>query len=344
MRQLIFSIFILCLLAPAINAQSLRLPRARVSKSIPNDVEIVYSNGLKYLTASQNAKGSWSGSGNNASYGDAPGNVGLCLLAMLAHGDDPNYGPYAKQISASINYILSLQLNNGFISQQSGSQHGSMYNHGFATLALAEAYGMVNNPKIGTALQKAVDLILTSQKGNPLGGWRYSPEAKDSDSTVAGCQIVALFAARNAGIAVPDQALKKALAYMHTCRSANDGSYGYMNATGGKVTLTAIGVLCDCLAKKKNTDAFKKSLEYLKKNLNYRDSSHPFYFEYYMSQALFHADEQTWAKWNKLNIKFLKTLQNSEGAISGNRGEAFSTSASLLSLALNYRFLPIYEK
>lgn len=340
MRHLIFSLFFIQLFSLVTYAQLSRLPRQRTSKIIPNDVELIYTKGLKYLTTTQNAKGSWGTGG----YGDAPGCVGLSLLAMLAHGDDPNHGPYKKQIAASIDYILSLQATNGFITQNSTTSHGSMYNHGFATLALAEAYGMVNNDKLGVALQKAVDLILTSQKGNPLGGWRYSPSAKDSDSTVAGCQIVALFAARNAGISVPDKALKRALAYMDTCRSSQDGSYGYMNAVGGKVTLTAIGVLCDSLAKRKDTEAFKKSLAYLKNNMNYRDSYHPFYFEYYMSQALFHADEQSWANWNKLNIKFLKALQKPNGAISGNYGEAFSTSASLLSLALNYRFLPIYEK
>ncbi len=344
MRHLIFSILVFHLFSHIASAQATFLPRSRTSKIIPNDVETTYTKGLKYLAKSQNSKGSWGDNGSNSTYGDAPGCVGLGLLAMLAHGDDPNHGPYKKQIAASINYILSLQLKNGYITQNSGSSHGSMYNHGFATLALAEAYGMVNNDKLGPALQKAVDLILTSQKGNPRGGWRYSPDAKDSDSTVAGCQIVALFAARNAGIAVPDEALKKALAYMDTCRSSTDGSYGYTTAVGGKVTLTAIGVLCDSLAKKKDTKEFKKSLDYLKKNLNYRDTNHPFYFEYYMSQALFHADEQSWVKWNKLNVKFLKALQQTDGSISGNFGNAFSTSASLLSLALNYRFLPIYEK
>jgi len=35
--------------------------------------------------------------------------------------------------------------------------------------------------------------------GNTFGAWRYSPESKDADTTVSGAQMVALFAARNAG-------------------------------------------------------------------------------------------------------------------------------------------------
>ena len=67
-----------------------------------------------------------------------------------------------------------------------------MYNHGFATLALAESYGAVNDDRLGPALQKAVRLILTSQEANPTKAWRYSPDARDADTTVSGAQMVAL--------------------------------------------------------------------------------------------------------------------------------------------------------
>ena len=60
--------------------------------------------------------------------------------------------------------------------------------------------------------------------------------------------MVTLFAARNAGVAVPDDSIKKGLAYLATCRG-RDGDYGYTSASGGKPTLTAIGMLCLSLAK-----------------------------------------------------------------------------------------------
>ena len=40
----------------------------------------------------------------------------------------------------------------------------------------------------------------------------------------------------------------------------------------------------------------------------------------------------------------LSTIQNRNGSWPGNKGESFNTAGALLSLALNYRFLPIYEK
>jgi hypothetical protein len=299
---------------------------------IPAQAELVYEKGMKFLAQSQTAQGNWSdGSGND------PGVVGLCAMAFLAHGEDPVNGPYAPHIRKCIDYIIEQQNDgNGYIGN-------SMYNHAFATTALAEAYGMIPNPKIAPALEKAVKLILSAQERNNFGGWRYTPDSRDADTTVSGCQLVALFAARNAGLEVPDKAIRKGLTYMNNNRSA-EGSYGYTSGSGGKPTLTAIGVLCFSIAKEKDTKGFENSVNYLKKNLDYRDRHYPYYFEYYMSQALFHADESAWNEWNQKNIRYMSTIQNSDGSFPGNHGTAFSTAGALLSLALNYRFLPIYEK
>ena len=308
------------------------LPR-RQDDHIPAQVDMIYQRGLEYLAQSQNASGAWSGSN-----GEEPGVVGLCVAAFLARGEDSNHGPYAKVIRSGIDYILEKQnKNNGYIGN-------SMYNHGLATKALAEAYGVLDHPGIAEALTKAVDLILSAQKRNRFGGWRYTPDSTDADTSVAGAQIVALFAARNAGIAVPDEAIKRGLNYMASCRNGNDGSFGYTTSSGGKPTLTAIGVLCFALAKDKDTRTFQLSVDYLRNNLDYRDRHYPYYFEYYMSQALFHADESLWDEWNSRNIRYLGTIQSSDGSFPGNQGPSFNTAGALMSLALNYRFLPIYER
>lgn len=309
-----------------------QLPLNRQDDKVPAQVDLIYERGLRYLAENQNAEGCWSDGA-----GSEPGVVGLCVAAFLAHGEDPNNGPYAEVIRKGITYIISKQSSvNGYI----GS---SMYNHAFATKALAESYGVIEHPKVAEALEKAVELILSSQKRNRFGAWRYTPESRDADTTVTGCQIVSLFAARNAGLSVPDEAINKALSYLTSCRSS-DGSYGYTSAAGGKPTLTAIGSLCLSLAKEKDSKGYAASLAYLKKNLDYRDRYYPYYYEYYMSQALFHADTDTWNEWNSRNIRYLATIQSPDGSFPGNQGQSFSTGGALLSLALNYRYLPIYEK
>ena len=297
----------------------------------PNEVDRVYIKGMQYLAKSQVSEGRW----NEMPYGAEPAVVGLAVVAMLAHGDDPNNGQYALQIKRGLDYILK-QMN-----QTTGYIGRSMYNHGFATLALAEAYGHVLDERLGPALEKAVRLITTSQARNPLSGWRYSPESVDADTTVSGAQMVALFAARNAGIAVPEDAIQKGLGFFLKCQTP-EGGFGYTSATSPNGARTAIGCLVLALAKEKKSKSFESALAFLKTAPG--DASYQQYFLYYAAQAYFHASPELWNEWNRKNIKTLASTQNDDGSWDGQFGPTFSSAASLLSHALNYRYLPIYER
>lgn len=303
-----------------------------VGEPVPPEVEKMYKSGLNYLVKNQQPNGTW----GNDYYSREPGVVGLAILAILAHGEDPNFGPYSKVIKRSVDYILKQQ------NSSTGMIGSSMYNHGFATLALAETYGALNDDKLGPALEKAVKLLLSSQARNPYNSWRYSPSGRDADTTAAGACMVALFAARNAGVGVPQSAIEKGMEYYKRCQSA-DGGFGYTSPGGSNAPRTAIGTLVYALGKKKKSAVWKQALEYLKKR-GYQSDHYYYYYVYYMPQALFQSDIEQWQKWNKINIQALKARQSSSGAWSGSHGVVFSTSSALLSLALNYRFLPIYER
>ena len=199
-------------LAPVATAEGLFVS----DEGVPQEVEAMYRSGLRYLATAQKEDGTFGGGGN---YDTDPAVAALASLAFLAHGVDPNTGPYAKNIRRALDFILTNQRGDGYIGN-------SMYTHGFTTLFLAEAYGMVNDDRIGPALQKAVRLIADSQANNPLGAWRYSPDSTDADTTVSGACFVALAAAANAGIKIPDTAYPKALKYYRLCMDSN-GSVGY---------------------------------------------------------------------------------------------------------------------
>ena len=216
-----------------------------------------------------------------------------------------------------------------------------MYNHGFATLALAESYGAVDDARIGPALQKAVKLIVTAQKQNNSHAWRYSPESRDADTTVSGAQMVALMAARNAGIGVPEETIQNGIKFYLSCQTA-DGGIGYLSPVGPNATRSAIGCLVLALAKEKDSAAFKGAFKFLK-NAN-DDSQYPQYYKYYASQAFFHASPELWQNWNRENIRTLRATQTAEGGWEAQFGATYGTAFSLLSLALNYRYLPIYER
>ena len=298
---------------------------------IPQNIDRMYVKGIQYLAHAQNSNGCWDGP-----FGGEPAVVGLSMLSILAHGEDPNYGPYKDTIHKALDYILKNQ------SQDNGYIGTSMYNHGFSTLALAEAYGCVHDERIGPALQKAVDLILSSQSANPNHAWRYSPESPDADTTVSGAQMVALFAARNAGIGVPEGAIRKALRFFVDCQTP-DGGIGYTAAGGPDGARTAIGALVFSLAKQQKSAAFRSAIEYLDANPSDEGGYHQYYL-YSAAQAYFRVSPDAFDSWNAQNVKSLVENQLDDGSWTSGLGPTFSTAASLLSLALNYRLLPIYER
>lgn len=305
----------------------------QVGQEIPPELEDIYKRGLAYLASTQTAQGNWEGS-----YDQQPGVVGLALLTFLASGEDPNYGPYRQVIKRGTTYILSQQ------NAATGYIGNSMYNHGFATLALAELYGHLQEPDVGDALQKAVKLILESQEQNPLGAWRYTPVSKDADTTVSGAPMVALFAARNAGLSVPEKAFERGLAYFARS-TGGDGGVSYTSHSGGGNTVrTAISSLVFSLANDYQSEASRANFRYLRENKDQTSSSYPYYQFYYLSQALFQGDMQEWELWNQRVFRVFQATQGRDGSWSGPRGSTFATAGALLSMALNYRLMPIYER
>ena len=297
-------------------------------------VERIYERGLAYLVATQTAEGSFPGN-----YGNEPATAAMAMMAMFAHGDDPNHSRYAKSIKLSLEYLLkNADEKTGYIGR-------SMYNHGFATLALAEAYGAVQDERIAPVLKRAVELILSSQEKNRFKAWRYNPESQDADSSVSAACFVALIAARNAGLRVPDNAIDDALKFFTDCQDPSGGTIGYTpggGSHGGNAT-TAIGVAAFAYARRKDQPTFVKALTALKKTDD-GSSSYPFYGEYYAAQALFQCDVKEWEKWHEKRVQQLMEAQNEDGSWDGSLGAPLSTSFGLLSIALTYRFLPIYER
>jgi hypothetical protein len=298
---------------------------------VAEEVDHMYVKGMQYLLHTQTSLGTWP----DEPSGDEPALNGLAILSLMAHGDDPNFGPYSTTIHRGLNYILK-EMN-----PKTGYIGNSMYNHGFATLALAECYGAVDDPRLGPALQQAVRLIVNAQKLNSSHAWRYSPESQDADTTVSGAQMVALLAARNAGMAVPEETIQNGLKFFLSCQTP-DGGIGYISPVAPNATRTAIACVVLALAKEKNSAGFKNAFAFLKEAQP--DRGYPQYFLYYASQAYFHGSPESWNEWNRANIKSLRAAQTPDGNWEGQLGPTFATAGSLLSLALNYRYLPIYER
>ncbi len=323
-------------------------PALRFGEKVPTDVEVIYQRGLQFLERSQSDYGSWGGAGRA---GGEHGVTGMCVMAFLASGEDPNFGRYSSNIRRAVRSMILGQ------DPRTGYLGNSMYHHGFAMLGLAEAYGTVddsllwdgsepaaNRRTIGEALDLAVRRAVTSQKRNQWGAWRYSPESTDADTSVAGAVTMGLLAARNAGIEVPDECLDKALNYFKS-HTSDGGSVAYSGGVGGgSENMTCIAALVYSVGRKRDWPQFKATVGNLTRNLQSTRNSYEFYNRYYKAQALFQGNFEGWQKWNQITIPVLKAKQQDDGSFDSSHGKPYGTAMSLLALALNYRFLPIYER
>jgi len=300
----------------------------------------VYERGLAWLASKQSEQGNWQG-GQSGSGVD-----GICLMAFLAGGEEPNFGRYAPNIRRALRAMIRSQ------DAATGYLPNSMYHHGFAMLALSEAYGAVDESLlwegekpmrgIAQALDLAIRCAGTSQKNNRWGGWRYMPNSTDADTSVTGAMLMGLLAARNAGMEVSDEVINTALEYMRRS-TGKDGSVTYSGGFGGfgeSMNRSAIATLVAAVSKNKETEEFKATLKHITDRLEHSEGNYKEYFRYYMAQALFQGDADAWGKWNAATIRALAEAQGQDGSY----GDAYQTGMSLLAVALNYRFLPIYER
>ncbi|MEM6692508.1 MAG: prenyltransferase/squalene oxidase repeat-containing protein [Planctomycetota bacterium] len=328
-----------------------QFPASNIGEPVPRDVREIYFKGLKYLAASQQENGTL---GKQSSY-NGSGVTGMALMTFLASGEDPNFGIYSGNIRRGLRSIIKSQdANTGILGGVGG--HTSMYNHGFGMLALAEAYGAVDESNlwpggnsghrgVGQALELAVRGAVTSQKKNRFGGWRYGPDATDADTSVSGAVMVGLLAARNAGIEVPDEAIDRGVAYFKSMTSSSGQvAYSGVGGFGESVPRTSIACLVYAVSRRKDMPEFQATLTSLSDRLQQSSGAYKRYGDYYRAQALFQGDVEAWEKWNESLVRELKASQNEDGSFSGQYGPSVETSLSLLAMALNFRFLPIYER
>jgi Family of unknown function (DUF6288) len=343
-------------------------PAVQSGEVVPRDVRQIYDRGLRFLADSQSQDGTWDGGkpgpgmmdglenaaradGSWASEGkQGAGVTALALLAFLASGEDANFGIYSGHIRKALRSLIDTQ------DAKTGYFGPSMYHHGFAMLALAEAYGAVDEQvlwpdekarrSIGQALELAVRTAITAQKKNSNGAWRYSPGARDTDASVTGAVIIGLLAARNAGIEVPDESIDQAIVYLRSMTDRS-GDVFYLNQGNRLAASTArvsIATLTYAVARRKDLAEYKATLSYLKQRIGEPSGPYGEYTLYYEAQALFQGDLDSWKKWNDLLVRQLREAQQPDGSIRGRFNPPISTSLALLSLAVNYRFLPIYER
>jgi len=295
--------------------------------SVTPDLERCVRRGLSYLAETQLESGCW-GRRSTAI-------AGLSMMAFLAHGELPDEGKYGHVIRRAVNFIVSSQQSNGLLGT------GSMYDHGFATLALGEVYGVIDDERVGPALKRATDLIIAAQ--NSLGAWRYSVGATDADTTVSGAVMIGLRAAATAGMEVPLSTIQRGVAFYKSCFCPG-GGFGYTGPGGPNQPRAGIGLLVLSLSGAYHSMEAKATADWLLTH-GFGGKGYFYYKCYYCSQAMFQAGGKYWQQWNTVMTPILISMQLPNGSWpAGNMGPALSTAFALLSLEVNYNYLPIYQR
>lgn len=297
--------------------------------------------GLDYLAGIQEEDGSFgAGFGKNAAV------VGLSGIAFLGSGSSPGRGPYGESIDRCIDFIIDNTQSSGFISIAGATSQGPMYGHGFATLFLAEAYGMSPREDLRDKLADAVGLIVSTQ--NKEGGWRYQPRPVDADLSVTICQIMALRAARNAGIEVPVETVERCIDYVRQCQNP-DGGFGYMPTDRSSLfPRSAAGVVALYSAGIYEGPEITRGIAYLKKNApndrTARRSGHYLYGQYYGAQAMWHAGSDTWSNWYTRTRDTLIASQQPGGSWFDSVGPHYATAMACIVLQTPNDILPIFQR
>jgi len=306
------------------------------------------STGLHYLAASQRSDGSWNGAS-----GPSTGIVGICTIAFLATGHVPGSGTYGAVVSRALGYLLSKAQPNGLL--YCGGEGHTMYYYGLATLALAEAWGQSQQPELRDALSRAVTLICDCQ--NVRGGWRYEPVIADDDLSCTVMMLMALRAAADAGMDVPQEVIRSGISYVTSCHNGRgqglDGGFAYMPGQPSGFARTAAGVASLQLAGNDRAGEVAESVDYLlgfqPLGTRSEDDNVTFYGWYYATMGLYQAQSagpwgrRAWAAWYPAMTRSLRSAQASDGHWTGPHDQ-FPTATALIMLSIPCRYLPISQR
>ncbi|MEZ6047352.1 MAG: prenyltransferase/squalene oxidase repeat-containing protein [Planctomycetaceae bacterium] len=321
-------------------------------------IDEAIARGLQFLSEAQETDHSW----KIDSFGNSTAATSLAVMSFMAAGQTPGEGPYGEQIENGILWVLDHQQNGMLVHKKS---HGPFYSHGISTLMLAEAVGMLKNSDANSdrklteercrkALEAAIEVILKAQAvdkpARHAGGWRYQPTSRDSDLSVTGWQLLALRAARNAGCNVPSENIDQAVEYVKRCATVNEPGFAYQPGSSPTATRSGTGILALEICGEHLAPATLRAAEGLRTQpLNEKDA-YFFYGAYYCSVGMFQMGGRYWTDTRDPLFKTLLQMQLPDGSWLANHGsernsgKVYCTTMALLALAVEYQYLPIYQR
>lgn len=281
------------------------------------------------------------------------GVTGLALLAFLGAGHTHVDGGHAGTVARGLRVLVDRQRSDGSLAGDA-EFFASLYCHGMATIALAEACAMTGDDALRPPLDRAVRYTLAMQSP-ATGGWRYAAGDR-GDTSQLGWQVMVLASARQAGIGGLEEAESRARGFLRTVSSGRAGGLAaYRAGERPSMAMTAEALACRLfLGMAPDHPAAVEAVEMLAQSPPARESPNA-YAWYYATLASFHAGGPQWDRWNERLHSALLPLQRREpGSLDGSwdpdpvwgghGGRVYSTALSAMTLEVYYRHLPLHRQ
>ncbi len=292
----------------------------------------------------------------------------LSVLALMSCGEIPGRTKHGKAVERGVLYLLSRQnrrggKHDGYIGFEA-DRYSRMHGHGYATLALAEVFGMLSSQDdalltekdVKDGLERAVRLIEYSQD-KETGGWYYDPDPTGHEGSMTICMVQALRAAKNAGIQVDSKVIVRAVQYVKDSQKP-DGSFRYKQGderssvaltAAAVATLEAAGAWKEKVLLKGQAYLIDKDLHAGLRSPRFGISStrFPYYERLYIAQSLFFArDLGPYRRWYSKLVQELKRSRDPETATWNSKrySRAYATAMNLLALSMPQQYLPIHQR
>jgi hypothetical protein len=294
--------------------------------------------------------------------------TGLALLAFLGAGYDGVHAGNQDTVKSGLRYLRNIQDAEGCFGPTSDSRH--TYSHACATIAMCEAYASTKQLMRRKSAEQAVAYINRCQ--NPYKGWRYGKAPGDNDASVTGWMLMALKAAKDAGIQIDERTMKDGLAVIDGLTDEDTGRTGYVKKgelpvrpTGGSgkwpasesESLTAVALSARIFCDATDSPLMKAGAELLAKKLPVWDEARgsiDMYYWYYGTLAMFQMGGDNWDRWNK-NLKAAVIDHqhgDKDGCLEGSwdpldpwgeeGGRVYSTALMTLCMEVYYRYPRVF--
>jgi hypothetical protein len=353
-------------------------PRPAHAGEVPARYKPAIQKGLAWLAQQQNKDGSWPARDN-------PSDVSctaLAGLALLMEGSTAAKGKYAGNVARAVDLMVrncQAGADDGLIgARERLDRKGYMFGQSYALLFLASAYAREEktdakglDARLARVRQRDMEEVLKRVAGfsaraqSSTGGWYYISRqdgVDDDEASATLAQVLALRAAQQAGIKLPEQMLTKAYAYLARMTTPAGGiplSSRRAGQAGAERPAFTIAAFASTLGSKQVNPALaKKWLTFSKFNVASSPRTEAYaLFHYAVAMhglgqhgyaRLFKKDDP-FMVWSKSRKHFLDGVLGSQAADGSwalrdwNTNRAFGTAISLITLQLDNEHVPIFR-